>query len=40
MSFVPESPDGQEKKVTTHAPTFSSLLHLTMSSKGPRSPQS
>lgn len=21
MSFVPESPDGQEKKVTTHVPT-------------------
>lgn len=28
MSFVPESPDGQEKKVTTHAPSSGPSSHF------------
>lgn len=42
MSFVPESPDGQEKKVTTHAPSSqpSLLLHLTICpTRGPEVPK-
>lgn len=40
MSFVPESPDGQEKKVTTYAPYPSLLLLLTLcSTRGPEVPR-
>lgn len=37
MTFVPESPDGQEKKVTAHA--SSSASPHTLPNKGARSPQ-